>query len=230
METSRSLLAMQQLRQEKHVILPSLLLCDFGDLKREIEQLEEAGVKALHLDVMDGHFVPNLTYGMPIVAGIRKLTKLPIDVHLMISHPSRYVRQFAEAGADCLTIHAEITEDVSAVLEQIRVLNVGVGLAVNPETPLSQVEQHLPLCDLLLIMSVNAGFGGQAFNPVALEKLSKIKASFPDLLLEVDGGVNLKTIANCYQSGASLFVVGSAIFGQDDYRSAVERLTDAIGR
>lgn len=230
METSRSLRAMQHLRQEKHIILPSLLLCDFGDLKREIEQLEEAGVKALHLDVMDGHFVPNLTYGMPIVAGVRKLTQLPIDVHLMISHPSQYVRQFAEAGADCLTIHAEITEDVPEVLEQIRALNVGVGLALNPETPISQVEQHLSLCDLLLIMSVNAGFGGQAFNPVALEKLSEVKVRFPDLLLEVDGGVNLKTIASCHQSGASLFVVGSAIFGQEDYRSAVERLTDAIGR
>jgi ribulose-phosphate 3-epimerase len=221
---------MQRLRQEKQIILPSLLLCDFGNLKREIEQLEEAGVKALHLDVMDGHFVPNLTYGMPIVAGVRKLTNLPIDVHLMISEPSKYVRQFAEAGADCLTIHAEISEDVPSVLQQIKSLQVGVGLALNPQTPWSEVEQVLPLCDLLLIMSVNAGFGGQAFNPVALEKLAEVKANFPDLLLEVDGGVNLKTIASCQQAGASLFVVGSAIFGQEDYRSAVERLTDAIGR
>lgn len=230
METSRSLVAMQRLRQEKHIILPSLLLCDFGDLKREIAALEQAGVKALHLDVMDGHFVPNLTYGMPIVAGIRKLTQLPIDVHLMISEPAKYVRQFADAGADCLTIHAEIAGDVPATLEQIRSLGVGVGLALNPDTPLASVEQTLSLCDLLLIMSVNAGFGGQAFNPVALEKLNTVKDSHPNLLLEVDGGVNLQTIGCCREAGASLFVVGSAIFGQDDYRVAIERLDDAIGR
>ncbi len=230
METSQSLLAMQRLRQEKHIILPSLLLCDFGDLKREIALLEEAGVKALHLDVMDGHFVPNLTYGMPIVAGVRKLTKLPIDVHLMISEPSKYVRQFADAGADCLTIHAEIAEDVPSTLEKIRSLGVGVGLALNPDTPLAVVEQAFPLCDLLLIMSVNAGFGGQAFNTVALEKLQMLKTRFPDLLLEVDGGINLQTIGSCHQAGASLFVVGSAIFGQDDYRVAIKRLEDAIGR
>ncbi len=230
METSQSLVAMQRLRQETHVILPSLLLCDFGDLKREIAALEQAGVKALHLDVMDGHFVPNLTYGMPIVAGIRKLTQLPIDVHLMISEPAKYVRQFADAGADCLTIHAEIAGDVPATLEQIRSLGVGVGLALNPDTPLASVEQTLSLCDLLLIMSVNAGFGGQAFNPVALEKLNTVKDSHPNLLLEVDGGVNLQTIGSCRQAGASLFVVGSAIFGQDDYRVAIERLDDAIGR
>ncbi len=230
METSQSLLAIQRLRQEKHVILPSLLLCDFGDLKREIALLEEAGVKALHLDVMDGHFVPNLTYGMPIVAGIRKLTQLPIDVHLMISEPSKYVRQFAEAGADCLTIHAEIAEDLAATLGQIRSLGVGVGLALNPSTPLASVDQLLSLCDLLLIMSVNAGFGGQAFNPVALEKLNTVKESHPHLLLEVDGGVNLQTIGSCRKAGASLFVVGSAIFGQDNYRAAIERLDDAIGR
>ncbi len=222
--------AMQKLRDEKSVILPSLLLCDFGDLRREIERLEEAGVRALHLDVMDGHFVPNLTYGMPIVAAVRKLTPLPIDVHLMIAEPSKYVRQFVEAGADCLTIHAEVNEDIGHTLELIRAQGIGVGIAVNPETGLERVEQVLPLCDLLLIMSVNAGFGGQAFNPVALQKLESVKATYPNLLLEVDGGVNLKTIASCKQAGASLFVVGSAIFGQDDYRKAVEQLSEAIGR
>lgn len=230
METSRSVLAMQRLRQEKHVILPSLLLCDFGDLKSEIARLEAAGAKALHLDVMDGHFVPNLTYGMPIVAAIRKLTDLPIDVHLMISEPSKYVRQFAEAGADCVTIHAEIAEHVPSTLELIRQQGAAVGLAINPATPLEAVEPMLPACDLLLIMSVDAGFGGQAFNPVALEKLQRARAAFPDLLLEVDGGINLTTIGSCQQAGASLFVVGSAIFGQDDYRVAIARLADALAR
>lgn len=219
---------MQTLRSEKHIVLPSLLQCDFGNLQREIAQLEAAGVRGLHLDVMDGHFVPNLTYGMPIVAGIRRLTNLPIDVHLMISEPSKYVRQFADAGADCLTIHAEIAEDVPAVLELVRSTGVGVGLAVNPDTALDTIEQTLPLCDLLLIMSVNAGFGGQSFNPIALDKLAAARKEFPDLLLEVDGGVNLKTIASCYQAGASLFVVGSAIFGQANYQTAMTQLTAAL--
>ncbi|MEZ6076261.1 MAG: ribulose-phosphate 3-epimerase [Pirellulaceae bacterium] len=178
METSRSQRAMQSLRREKHVILPSLLQCDFGNLQREIEQLEAAGVRGLHLDVMDGHFVPNLSYGMPIVAGVRKLTSLPIDVHLMLSEPSKYVRQFAEAGADNLTIHAEVSEDVGTTLELIRSCGTGVGLAINPDTALSSIEQILPLCDLLLIMSVNAGFGGQAFNPVALDKLKARNGAF----------------------------------------------------
>lgn len=228
METSRSQRAMQSLRCEKHVILPSLLQCDFGNLQREIEQLEAAGVRGLHLDVMDGHFVPNLSYGMPIVAGVRKLTSLPIDVHLMISEPSKYIRQFAEAGADNLTIHAEVSEDVGVALELIRSTGTGVGLAINPGTALNSIEQTLPLCDLLLIMSVNAGFGGQAFNPVALDKLTAAQQAFPELLLEVDGGVNLATIAKCQQAGASLFVVGSAIFGQSNYRTALEQLSAAL--
>lgn len=230
MDSLQSPKAMDRLRSERPVVLPSLLLCDFGNLEREIARLEEAGVQALHLDVMDGHFVPNLTYGMPIVAGIRKLTKLPIDVHLMIAQPSKYVSQFVDAGADCLTIHAEIEEDLTEVLESIRSSGVSSGLALNPETPLQMVDRVLPLCDLLLIMSVNAGFGGQSFNPVALEKLKAVKEKSLDLLLEVDGGVNTQTIGRCYAAGAHLFVVGSAIFGQDDYRHAMQQLAGAIGR
>ena len=209
--------AMNSLRGEA-LVLPSLLLCDFGNLARELERLEEAGVKALHLDVMDGHFVPNLTYGMPIVEGIRRLTKLPIDVHLMISEPSKYVQQFIDAGSDCITIHVEVEEDALISLEKIKSQGVGAGIAVNPDTPLVEAEKAIELSDLLLIMSVNAGFGGQAFNPVALEKLKAAKDKYPNLLLEVDGGVNVDTIADCHQAGASLFVVGSAIFGQEDYR------------
>jgi ribulose-phosphate 3-epimerase len=229
MDAQRSAQAMQRLREEEAIVLPSLLLCDFGNLEKEVARLEEAGVKALHLDVMDGHFVPNLSYGMPIVAGIRHLTTLPIDVHLMISEPGKYVQQFVDAGADSLTVHAEIAAEVGPVLEQIRAAGVGVGLAINPETSLESIVDELPLCDLLLVMSVNAGFGGQAFNPVALEKLKSLKASSRDLLLEVDGGVNLSTIADCHEAGASLFVVGSAIFGQTDYQQAVRQLMAAIG-
>lgn len=225
---------MGQLRNEATVVLPSLLLCDFGNLEKELASLEEAGVKALHLDVMDGVFVPNLTYGMPIVEGIRKLTSLPIDVHLMISKPSDYIRQFVDAGADCLTIHAEIEEDHCEVLESIRSMGVGAGLALNPDTPLEEAASAIPLCDLLLIMSVNAGFGGQKFNPVALEKLQSLKGHTDNsevenrLLLQVDGGINLETIADCHQAGATLFVVGSAIFGKPDYKAAVEGLQNAL--
>lgn len=225
---------MRRLREEPNVVLPSLLQCDFGNLERELASLEEAGVKALHLDVMDGQFVPNLTYGMPIVEGIRRLTDLPVDVHLMISKPSDYVRQFVDAGADCLTIHAEIEEDHGEVLETIQSMGVGAGLAINPDTPVEAVEQELPLCDLLLIMSVNAGFGGQKFNPIALEKLKSVKdrslvnRSGEPLLLEVDGGINLDTISDCYTAGATLFVVGSAIFGKEDYRAAVDGLQQAL--
>ncbi len=216
------------LRQNPAIVLPSLLLCDFGNLQRELERLEAAGVKALHLDVMDGHFVPNLTYGMPIVEGLRKLTSMPLDVHLMISKPSRFIKQFVDAGADCLTIHAEIDESPADVLGQIRELGVGVGLAANPDTTYNSVRGLLDQCDLFLPMSVNAGFGGQSFNPTALEKLKAAKTDFPDLLLEVDGGVNQTTIFDCSSAGATLFVVGSAIFGQDDYKQAVERLLAAV--
>lgn len=221
---------MQRLREAGPIVLPSLLMCDFGDLKREIARLEEAGVEALHLDVMDGHFVPNLTYGMPIVEGIRKLTDLPLDVHLMMSDPGGYVRSFVEAGSDCLTIHAEIKHDYGEVLEEIRGHGIGAGLAINPLTPVDDVLPALELCDLLLVMSVNAGFGGQSFNRVALEKLKAVKRERPELLLEVDGGVNLSTIADCSEAGASLFVVGSAIFGQSDYRLAIEQLNAAVTR
>ncbi len=219
---------MHALRDEAAVVLPSLLQCDFGNLQREIERLEEAGIKALHLDVMDGHFVPNLSYGMPLVAAVRKLTQLPLDVHLMISAPEKFIPQFVDAGADCLTIHAEIDSDVAAVLTSIRSAGVLAGLALNPRTPLQMVEPILSACDLLLIMSVDAGFGGQAFNPIALDKLRLAKQLAPDLLLEVDGGVNRKTIGSCREAGARLFVVGSAIFGQDDYQRALGELADAM--
>jgi ribulose-phosphate 3-epimerase len=148
----------------------------------------------------------------------------------MMSNPGDYIDQFADAGADCLTIHGEIKADKAPLLKRIRALGLSAGLAINPATPLSEIESVLDLCDLLLIMSVDAGFGGQAFNPVALDKLKSVKETHPELLLEVDGGVNHKTIANCVQAGAQLLVVGSAIFGQEDYGLAVDQLADAIGR
>lgn len=214
------------LREVAPVVLPSLLLCDFGNLEREIRTLETAGVRALHLDVMDGHFVPNFTYGMPIVEACRRLSDLPIDVHLMISEPQKYIRQFHDAGADNLTIHIEAVADPRPVLEEIRSLGVGAGLALNPATPLSEVVPALDLCDLVLVMSVPAGFGGQSFHPVAIEKIRQLRQiASPGVLLEVDGGISGKTIAPCAQAGAQLFVVGSAIFNGSDYAGAVSELT-----
>lgn len=215
------------LRAGAPVALPSMLFCDFGHLEREVRALEEAGVRALHLDVMDGHFVPNLTYGMPIVAAIRKLTSLPLDVHLMISEPDRYLAQFVEAGADSLTIHLEAVPNPTPVLRQIRDHGASAGLAINPQTPVEAAEPFVSECDLLLVMSVNPGFGGQAFDEVAIDKLRFFAGRLgPHQLLEVDGGVATATIGRCAEAGAQLFVVGSAIFGGHDYRARVSQLEE----
>jgi ribulose-phosphate 3-epimerase len=201
-------------------------LCDFGNLAHEVELLTAAGVAGLHLDVMDGHFVPNLTYGMPIVAALRRLTDLPLDVHLMISEPGKYLKEFREAGADIISFHVEAVQNPRPLLAQIRELGAAAGLALNPQTPLSAVEECLDLCDLVLVMSVQAGFGGQAFDPVALDKLRRLRdLGGPDLLLEVDGGVNPSTIHGCAEAGAQLFVVGSALFRSPDYAAAVRELS-----
>ena len=216
-----------ELRASAPAILPSLLRCDFGNLAREVARLEEAGVGGLHLDVMDGNFVPNLTYGMPIVEGIRGLTELPLDVHLMIDQPQRYARQFFEAGADIITFHVEAVGEPRELLEQIRGWGAGAGLALNPSTPLARLEGCLDVCDLVLVMSVEAGFGGQEFQPVALDRLRWLRETAGDrILLEVDGGVNERTVCECAQSGAQLLVVGSAIFRQQEYPPIVKKLTE----
>lgn len=219
-------LTIESLRGAAPLVLPSLLQCDFANLEREVRALEEAGVKALHLDVMDGNFVPNLSYGMPIVAALRKVTKLPLDVHLMIEKPERYLKQFAEAGADMLTFHVEAATDAHPLIDQIHSLGCKAGLALNPATPLGTLDAYLGDVDLILVMSVPAGFGGQKFHDVALDKLATLRAAIrPEVILEVDGGVNASTIARCAQAGAQWFVVGSAIFGQPSYAEAVRHLT-----
>lgn len=214
------------LRHSAPAVLPSLLLCDFGNLEREVRALQEAGVPGLHLDVMDGQFVPNFTYGMPIVAAIRRLTDLPLDVHLMIRQPEQYVAAFFEAGADNLTVHVEATSDPRGLLTQIRALGAGAGIALNPGTPLATLDPCLDVADLVLVMSVEAGFGGQKFNDNSLTKLRELRPKIrPEVLLEIDGGINDTTISRAAQSGAQLFVVGSAIFGQSRYDAAVAELT-----
>ena len=211
-------------------ILPSLLLCDFAHLHEEIEKLEEAGVAALHLDVMDGVFVPNFSYGITIVDAIRQVTELPLDVHLMMVEPEKYLRQFADAGADILTIHAEATNDPVSALNQIQELDCGAGIAVNPATPVDEIESALPHADMVLVMSVNAGFGGQSFNADVLHKFKQIRScpGGEEILLEIDGGINAETIGDATEQGAQLLVAGSAIFKQDDYAAAIENMMSKV--
>lgn len=203
-----------------------MLLCDFGNLEHEVRQLTAGGVRGLHLDVMDGHFVRNLTYGFPVVEAFRRLTDLPLDVHLMIEHPGQYVEQFVRAGADVVTIHKEAVENPRPLLEHIRHLGAAPGLAISPQTPVEAVADCLDACDVVLVMSVVPGFGGQAFRREALDKLRQLRCLVGgDALLEIDGGVGEANIAQCRDAGADLLVVGSAIFNhRNHYAERVRRL------
>ena len=223
-------LRLENIRGQRPVILPSLLLCDFGNLAAEVNRLQDAGINALHLDVMDGHFVPNLSYGMPIVEGLRNLTDMPLVVHLMISNPTSYVQQFVDAGSDLLTVHVEACEDPVSVIKQINELGIASGIALNPETEIDAIDAVLADVDVVLVMSVQAGFGGQSFQPVALEKLRQLaalrEANGYSWSLEVDGGINTTTVRDCFQAGADWFVAGSAIFKQECYQTATRNLVE----
>lgn len=208
----------RSLHQVKPLVLPSLLACDFANVEREIRKVEEAGGLMLHLDIMDGHFVPNISFGLPVVAAIRKVTDLPLDVHLMLSEPAKYIRRFREAGADLLTIHIEAVPDPRECLQEIRDLGALAGLSLNPPTDLAMLEPYIDLCDQVLVMSVMAGFGGQEFDPVALTKLRRLRQLGGDrLLLSVDGGINRETVGSVAAAGADMYVTGSAYFSEDDY-------------
>lgn len=216
---------LSELRAASPAILPSMLMCDFGNLEREVSALLAAGVPGFHLDVMDGNFVPNLTYGMPIVKAFRQLTKLPLDVHLMIRKPEAYAEQFRDAGADIITFHVEATASPRQLLKTIQKSGAAAGVTINPGTPFSQIDDCLDLCDMVLVMSVEAGFGGQKFNPVALDRLRNLRERLGDeIALEIDGGVSPATIADCAAAGAELFVVGSAIFNAADYGQVISQL------
>ncbi len=225
---SKRELVFHRLQAASPAILPSLLMCDFANLELEVRRLEDVGVKALHLDVMDGLFVPNFTYGMTIVEAVRRVSQLTIDVHLMMKTPESFLKAFVDAGADCLTVHLEAVPDPQAVLTAIRDMDVVAGLAINPSTPFDKFLAASEEADLLLVMSVEAGFGGQAFQPIALERIREIRRRFShQKLIEVDGGLRDTTIGDCCLAGADLFVVGSAIFGEKDYRHAIEKLEAA---
>ncbi|MFN2508022.1 MAG: ribulose-phosphate 3-epimerase [Chthoniobacterales bacterium] len=212
------------------IIAPSVLAADFSRLTDEVRRVEDAGADWLHLDIMDGHFVDNISFGPAVVATIRKLTQLPLDVHLMIEHPDHYAPRFVEAGTNTITVHVEpeAKHDVAATLQAIRTAGCRAGLTLNPATAFSSLEPHLANLDLLLIMTVHPGFGGQAFRPEMMEKVRAARdwkrSHSSHIDIEVDGGINPETARLCVEKGANVLVAGTAIFRARDYAEAVDRL------
>lgn len=222
---------LHHLRAHVPVIAPSMLKCDFGNLKSEAERIDAARLPLYHLDVMDGHFVPNLSYGAMVIAGLRKYTQTPFDAHLMISDPGTYLEDYLKAGCEAITFHLEAEPNPTELLREIRKQDVVSGLAINPDTPIEAAEPFLDDCDLLLIMSVNPGFGGQKFIDSVLPKMVRARELAGErLLISVDGGVAAGTIGLCSESGADVFVAGSSIFDHDDYAQAATVLSDEARR
>jgi ribulose-phosphate 3-epimerase len=207
-------------------IAPSILSADFGRLKEEVQAVEAAGADYIHIDVMDGHFVPNITIGPLVVEAVNKITDLPLDVHLMIEDPDRYIPEFAKAGADILSIHFETCPHLQRSVSLIRELQGKPSVVVNPATPVSLLEDILPEVDWVLIMSVNPGFGGQKFIPGALEKIARVKQMIDQkglkVEIQVDGGVTPANVAQVCRAGADIVVAGSAVFHTPDYRKTIE--------
>ena len=212
-------------------IAPSVIAADFGKLGEDLRRAEEAGADMLHVDIMDGHFVPNITFGPDIVAKIKSLTKLPLDVHLMISHPRQYVVRFIEAGAANITFHIECEDIPSVTISEIGSFDCKVGLSVKPKTPLSAVRDHLGQIDRLLIMTVEPGFGGQKFMPSMMAKVEQAvewrSQGKYDYDIEVDGGLDPLTVVPAVQAGAEVIVAGTAVFGKPDVAAAIQELRDA---
>lgn len=208
------------------LIAPSLLSADFSCLKEEVVALSQAGADLIHLDIMDGHFVPNLTFGPMVVKSIRNYTRLPFDVHLMVENPQDMISWFAKAGADIITIHAESTKHLDKLLAEIKSYGIKAGVSLNPSTPETVLEYVLDKLDLILVMSVNPGFGGQSFISASVEKIAKIKSMIKgkDIKIEVDGGINPLTAAECVAAGADILVAGSAILNNGNYKKNIEAL------
>ncbi len=214
-------------RQNSMVLIaPSILSADFGNLQNELKALTKAGADMIHLDIMDAHFVNNLTFGAPVVKSIRNATKLPFDVHLMVNTPFDMIDDFVKAGADYITVHAEATTHLDALLTKIKKYGIKAGVALNPATNEDTIKYVLDKLDLVLVMSVNPGFGGQTFIPSSLDKITKIKKMIKNhnILLEVDGGINPLTAQQCVAAGADILVAGTAVFKTDEYQKNIEAL------
>ena len=213
-------------------IAPSILSADFSRLGEEVRAVEQAGGDVIHVDVMDGHFVPNITIGPLVVQGLKKLTSLPLDVHLMIEEPGRYIEAFAQAGSDWITVHGEVCPHLKQMIKKIRQLNVRPGIVLKPATSLKTIYPVLDEIDLVLIMSVNPGFGGQSFIPSTLKKIERLRKIIDQnhypLEIEVDGGIKIENIREVSRSGGNIFVVGTGIFKTENYEETIRKLRQEI--
>ena len=216
------------MKQRKTLIAPSILSADFANMERDVRRVTDAGADLLHCDVMDGVFVPNISFGFKMIEDIKRTAKLPLDVHLMIEKPERYAERFLKAGADILTFHLEACKDAGETLKAIKDLGAKRGLVVNPHTPIDGLLPYLKNCDMILLMSVQAGFGGQKFMPHVLEKIRALKKVIDDcgydIDLEVDGGITAENAGAVKAAGANVIVAGSAVFGAADWKAAVAAL------
>mgnify|MGYP001042065466 CR=1 FL=1 len=209
-------------------IAPSILSADFSKLGEEIIAVDRAGADYIHIDVMDGHFVPNITIGPLIVEAVRPVTKLPLDVHLMIENPDHYIEAFAKAGANFITVHVEACRHLHRTIQNIKSFGVKAGVVLNPATPVESIQHIIGDIDMVLLMSVNPGFGGQTFIPEVLSKIRKVKEMAEQkglsVEIEIDGGVNPETARQCIEAGATVLVAGSAVYNQKDYKQAISQL------
>jgi ribulose-phosphate 3-epimerase len=216
----------------KKIISASILSADFGRLAEEIKSAEAAGVDWIHVDVMDGHFVPNLTIGLPVLAAVRKITKLPLDVHLMIANPHLYIKDYIDAGADWLGVQVEAAWHLERLVQQIKELGAKATVVLNPATPLASIEVILGEVDMVLLMTVNPGYSGQKFIPATLPKIRKLREMIDsqglDVLIQVDGGVHLNTVDDLVAAGVDVFVSGSGVFGGGDLTGNVRRLRERL--